>query len=548
MTFQRIAQTLSLSLFALLLWQAAFPLDPILPVDTFLRLDPLVLLGTVLSGRILNASLLVALPLIACTALLGRFTCSTLCPMGTTIDVMDHLLAERGKRRASIELLARLRLIKYEALLIILTAALLGVSLVYLASPLSWITRLYGLILHPALSFLADLALGTVRSFANHWNVTSLAYAQVTRRHFDLQWFTVIFFAAIIACVRYSPRFWCRYLCPSGAILAVVASRPLLRRQVSDECTHCGLCIEKCPMAAISENPRTTNHRECIVCENCVRICPTGAVSFKTTLFGHGLSSRPVCLGRRKVLLAGMWGMGAALVTLTGLRHTEGNPGPAKISHLELIRPPGAVPERDFLACCVGCGECMKACPTNTLQPVGLDSGVSGFFSPVVTPHRGPCEPLCNICGHVCPTGAVRPLPLEEKIWARVGTAHVLRDRCIAWEQGKKCLICAEFCTYGAVEFKTIAGLPVPVPFVHEKRCSGCGLCEHNCPVQARSAIIVEPMGAMRFRDGSYQERGREMGLSLSVRRKEAAETMPFQGNKEEGGSTSDELPPGFTD
>lgn len=423
-----------------------------------------------------------------------------------------------------------------------------GVSFVYLVSPLPWITRFYGLILYPAFGFVGDLALGMVRPIADRWDVTSLAYAKATGRHFDLQWLTIVFFAAMIACVRFSPRFWCRYLCPSGAILALAASKPIFRRHVSDECTHCGVCEKKCPMAAISDDPQHTNHRECIVCETCVRVCPSGAVSFKRARVDGPLYENPVFPDRRRALLAGVSGVGAALVTLTGLKHTGGNSGPARISHLELIRPPGAVPERDFLARCAGCGECLKACPTNALQPAGLGAGASGIFSPVVTPHCGPCEPLCNVCGRVCPTGAIRPLALEEKIWARVGTAHVLRDRCIAWEQGKKCLICAEFCTYGAVEFKTMAGIPVSVPFVHEKRCIGCGLCEHNCPVQARSAIVVEPMGAMRLREGSYREKGLEMGLSLSIRRKGAGEAVLFQAEKPEDGRTDGGLPPGFAD
>jgi ferredoxin len=139
-------------------------------------------------------------------------------------------------------------------------------------------------------------------------------------------------------------------------------------------------------------------------------------------------------------------------------------------------------------------------------------------------------------------------LTLEEKIWAKVGTAHILRHKCLAWEHGKQCLICAEFCAYDALQFKMIADIPVAVPFVDETKCSGCGMCEHNCPVQARSAIVIEPMGAIRLASGSYRERGSEMGLSLSIRRKEAGKHPLDQGD----GNTEDldhqALPPGFTD
>ena len=60
-----------------------------------------------------------------------------------------------------------------------------------------------------------------------------------------------------------------------------------------------------------------------------------------------------------------------------------------------------------FQAQCIRCGECMRACPTNTLQPAWLRAGPTGMFSPCLTPVRGPCEPLCTRCGDVCPFTAV---------------------------------------------------------------------------------------------------------------------------------------------
>jgi MauM/NapG family ferredoxin protein len=546
MTFQRILQTLSLGLFVFLLWQPSFPLDSILPVETFLKLDPLIFLGTGLSGRAIAASLFLFLMVLFTAVLLGRFYCGSICPFGITIDLAERFIAK--KSLAPAEPPSRLRLLKYEFLLFILGASLFGTSLVYLGSPLSWITRLYGLLLHPMLYFLSDSAMMAVRPIANQWNMTSLAYVQITTPRYDFPWLTALFFVTIFGCARYSPRFWCRYLCPSGAILSFFASKPVLRRQVSKDCTHCGHCIRRCPMGAIDKDPRVTVHSECIVCETCVRICPANAISFKMTPFDQNRSARAFCPDRRKMLLAGLSGAGAALITLAGNRNIEGGSGPAMITRVEHIRPPGALPERDFLARCIGCGECMKACPTNTLQPAGPAGGLSGFFSPVPTPRLGPCVPHCNVCGQVCPTGAIRGLSLEEKTWAKIGTAHVLRHKCIAWEHGKKCLICAELCVYDALKFKMVPELSVAVPFVDENKCSGCGVCEHNCPVMARSAIIVEPMGALRLRSGSYRERGHEMGLSLSVRRKGTYESSLPGGGEHEETLDPAGLPPGFTD
>jgi len=103
-------------------------------------------------------------------------------------------------------------------------------------------------------------------------------------------------------------------------------------------------------------------------------------------------------------------------------------------------------------------------------------------------------------------------------MWAKVGTAHILKHKCLVWEFGKKCLICDEFCPYNAVEFKMVPEIPIVVPYVNETKCNGCGFCEHHCPVQAKAAIVVEPMGSLRLNSGSFRKKGLEVGLSLDVK------------------------------
>ena len=187
---------------------------------------------------------------------------------------------------------------------------------------------------------------------------------------------------------------------------------------------------------------------------------------------------------------------------------------------------------------------CMKACPTNTLQPAGLAAGWTALMSPQAMPRLGPCEPRCNACGHVCPTGAIRPLTADEKIWAKMGTAFILRRKCLAWEFGRPCLVCDEVCPYDAVHLGHADGQPVAVPFVDEKRCSGCGLCHHHCPVHPASAIVVEPVGALRLAAGSFRQAARRSGLTLELNR--PATDSPSAARPTDG-LTKGGLPPGFT-
>jgi len=550
MTFQRILQTITFICFLVLLYLAAFPLISPVPVDIFLRMDPLVLIGTLISARVFIPVLLPAVLILALTFILGRFFCSHLCPMGTTIDIADQVFhpGKKGGPDTYRPLHPSLNILKYLVLFFILGAALLGVSLVFLGSPLSLITRFYGLVIFPVAALIMDMGLFVLRGIADFFGVSIFAYTSIDNPRYALQFSLVLIFVFVLGCAYLSPRFWCRYLCPAGALFALASFKPLLRRRVDESCTRCGLCVQKCPMGAISPDPRKTDFSECIVCLRCAHICPERAITFTCPVGGGDRAVNPFSGQRRKVLGAGLFGAGTALVSLTGLQQLHTGDSLGQIIPPALIRPPGAVPEPDFLARCVRCGECMKACPTNTLQPIGLVSGFTAFASPVITPQRGPCEPLCTVCGQVCPTGAVRPLSEAEKIWAKVGTAYVIRHKCLAWEFDQECLVCDEVCPFDAVKLQRVAGIEVAVPFVDESRCNGCGFCEYYCPVLGDRAIIVEPMNALRLATGSYREQGRDLGFSFEMKQQSEYGPGERKGQEPSRQEFDDDLPPGFTE
>jgi MauM/NapG family ferredoxin protein len=161
-----------------------------------------------------------------------------------------------------------------------------------------------------------------------------------------------------------------------------------------------------------------------------------------------------------------------------------------------VIRPPGALPEEEFIDRCIRCGNCMKVCITNGLQPVMFESGIEGVWTPQLVPEIGYCEYNCTLCGHSCPTGAIERLPLEKKRLARLGTAIVDKSICIAWAQHKDCLVCEEHCPVAEKAIKTTTGDTgdgVLKPVVDPALCIGCGTCQSRCPVRPVRAIRVIP-------------------------------------------------------
>lgn len=519
MRFRRLIQFISLGIFLFLLGTAVISESPA-AADFFLRLDPVLITVTAAAGRIFPIEFLPAVIVILFAVAGGRIFCGFICPMGTTLDGGDKLFGSPLKTRPP----EGFRKGKYAILAFLLGSAIFGVSFVFSASPLSLITRFYGLVLYPMFSFIAARGLEIIQPAADYFDLRALIYLQIKSPRFATQFFILIFFIILFACIRFSPRFWCRYLCPAGAFLALFSRKPLIRRRVSDDCTKCGKCVRRCPMNAISEeNPEITRHEECIVCGTCENVCPVNAVSFAGKSRKQVSEPAPaISLSRRQFIYYGSAGAGTAILTLTGLTSPYGKPGEGQVAPPGLVRAPGSLPETDFLSRCVRCGECMAACPTNTLQPIWLSAGLIGIFSPALTPRRGYCDPGCTRCGDVCPTGAIRSLSKHERIWAKTGTAMIFRQKCLAWEYQKSCMVCDEVCPFDAIEFKREPGNPFAVPHVIEDNCAGCGYCEHFCPIQNQAAITVTPMGALRLADASYEAEGKRQGLNLRLKPKDA--------------------------
>ncbi|MCM8828028.1 MAG: 4Fe-4S dicluster domain-containing protein [Candidatus Omnitrophica bacterium] len=146
-----------------------------------------------------------------------------------------------------------------------------------------------------------------------------------------------------------------------------------------------------------------------------------------------------------------------------------------------LIRPPGSVEEKFFSKLCVRCGQCIRACPAKCLKQVRLERSFENWTTPEIIPREKGCI-LCQSCGKVCPTGAIRNVNQET---IKIGTARIYENQCLVWTHQKECLVCLEFCPVHAI-YLDGQGRPIVNPEI----CTGCGLCEENCPVTTKEAAI----------------------------------------------------------
>mgnify|MGYP001202693298 CR=1 FL=1 len=469
------------------------------PVSLLFRIDPLAALADFLAPGDFGWQLLwPALLLLVLTAVVGRFFCGWICPLGTTLDGLGRIIG-RGNRQLG----AGWRRFKYILLFSLTTAALFGVQLFGLFDPLSIFLRSLTFAVYPAynlfLNRLFDLSYGSdipvVSPLLNggypFFRDNLMAFHQP---YFQLALFTFAVFVLIVLLEKVDRRFWCKYVCPLGGLLGLCSSRTLLERTPASVCNDCSLCGSRCRSRAVTD--QGYRKQECFLCLDCVDDCPDDRVSYRWSL--QPTAAAGIDLVRRHV--AGAIACGALVAPVVRI-----TPDPTRYDSF-LIRPPGAVDEAEFLRRCIRCGECMKVCIGGALHPAFLQAGASGLWTPLLVARLGYCEYNCTLCGQVCPTGAIRELKLEQKKKEVIGLAVIDKNRCLPYARSEECLVCEEHCPTAekAIVFErkeVLVNSEVRIlkfPKVVKKRCIGCGICETKCPVEGRSAILTTNEGESR--------------------------------------------------
>ncbi len=506
------------------------------PVGFFLEIDPLVAILTVVSTHALYRNLIWAVALLVLTLTLGRFFCGWICPLGTLNQMVSTVRSGRlrgGKRLAANRYHPYQRW-KYGILAFFLGAAAFTSLQIGLLDPIVLLTRALALSLVPAWNVLVDGGSAWLASLnagfltpAAGGLAAGLQFLATRAKpvHFEGGLLIALLFAAVAGANRFVTRFWCRGLCPLGALLGVFSRYAIFGMEKHPSlCTDCNLCALNCQGGDDPQPGYVWRQAECHLCFNCVAECPEAGIRFG--FFPKLEETRQNADIARRALLASL-GAGAAIVPIL-----RAEPVTGRGHDPTLVRPPGSIPERDFLSRCIRCGECMNVCPNNALHPTLLQAGMEGIWSPILLPRIGYCEPTCVLCSQVCPTGAIGEITEKEKGWVpvkgeqagspspvRIGTAFYDLGRCLPWAMAVPCIVCEEWCPtspkaifFEEAEAQNRAGEFVTVkrPRLDPKLCVGCGACTFACPVKGEPAIYIRSTG---------ETRNPENGILLNARR-----------------------------
>jgi ferredoxin-type protein NapG len=261
---------------------------------------------------------------------------------------------------------------------------------------------------------------------------------------------------------------------------------------------------------------------------------------------------QPTSPSRRRLLTETLPAAASALV-LTALLGAHQRTASALPPYA--IRPPGALPEENFLSACLRCGQCVRACaeklrhdkggempqpetfptdagafvsqlaelgenaPLETAVPVlrlaELGSGIPAG-TPYFVPRISPCR-LCEDmpCVKACPSGALNK-KLKSIYDARMGLAVLVDHENCLNHQGLRCDVCYRNCPVIdkaltlEMQVNQRTGVHARlIPTVHSKHCTGCGKCERSCVLE-NAAIKVLPLAQAKGTLGRHYRLGWE--------------------------------------
>ena len=479
------------------------------PVNWLIELDPLVGLATVLSTHTVYAGLLWGLATIVLTIFLGRFFCGWICPFGAIHQFVGFLAKRKKSTKEKIKLnrYHPLQFVKYWILIFLLTisALELAIDLIRLPEthPLISGVLVLGLLVWMIFYAVRHTGTGSKKAgmlfliFISVWLLscalfqahessaaslqiglldpislvtrsinlvilpllgsTSLSISTIPRAYEGAGLIAIIFLSAVLLNLAV-PRFYCRYICPAGALFGMLARLALWRiGKREDECTDCRLCERNCEGACQPASQIRTS--ECVLCLNCLDQCSHQLMTYQIAPSASGENLSPN-LSRRRFLTSAVSGAAAVPMLRIG-GYVGGNWDPT------LVRPPGALAEKEFLSRCIKCGQCMRICPTNVIHPAGIRGGLEGLWTPTLNFRMGTsgCQFNCIACGNICPTAAIRPITLDERLGKnqyrqkgpiRIGTAFVDRGRCLPWAMNRPCIVCQENCPVSPKAIQTL--------------------------------------------------------------------------------------------
>jgi polyferredoxin len=220
--------------FILLFLKISYPLQEHITKNFFFNLDPLIVLAIALSGSVVITALFISIITVIVTVLFGRVFCGWVCPMGTLFDLFSYIIPLKKSRPPAG--FGRFKNIKYYLLGFLLFGSVSGFSAALFFDPLVFLFRVFTLNLYPFAVLVVNLVLNIFRPLALKMGAMNLYMLSLDQPVFNIFGFVnLLLFLLTVGLIYTERRFWCRNLCPLGALLSLLSRFSLWGRRVSDD-------------------------------------------------------------------------------------------------------------------------------------------------------------------------------------------------------------------------------------------------------------------------------------------------------------------------
>jgi len=266
------------------------------PVSIALEFDPLTALATLLATGTLYKGLLWSLVILIPTIFMGRFFCGWICPLGSLNQWLSEIPSERLRRKGAGKIdsnrYKKYQRIKYYILLVFIGGAITGTLQIGLLDPLPLLARSLGTVVLPVihtsalglLGWFKDIGFPPLSSTAQFiYDMVAVLLLPFRQAHFHAILSIGVLFLVILFMNRLFTRFWCRGICPLGALLGIFSRFAIFGLEKNETaCDHCNKCLLACQGADNPDVGVRWRQSECHLCLNCQASCPQNALKFKS--------------------------------------------------------------------------------------------------------------------------------------------------------------------------------------------------------------------------------------------------------------------------
>lgn len=242
--------------------------DGFLPISSMMSLYLFLSTGEIHSAD--PAGIFIFIAILIMSFVFGKSFCSWLCPVGFISELIGDFGEKIFKRKLTLPrwIDIPLRSLKY---------------------------LLLGFFLY-SIFFLMDIS--TVKAFLDS-PYNQVADLKMYYFFADISRFTLIVLGSLFILSVFIRNFWCRFLCPYGALLGIISffsPNKIKRNPVS--CIDCGLCAKACPSAIKVDKVITVYSDECNSCLSCVDACPVAdTLEMKPLFIKKKVSKKYVVFG-----------------------------------------------------------------------------------------------------------------------------------------------------------------------------------------------------------------------------------------------------------